>query len=378
VDNLTHSLTGLVVAKAGLERLSPGAAAVCVITANAPDFDLLYLLGGRWTYLENHRGITHSILGVLVLVVLVPTLFYLGEILLARFRKRPRRIRYGGLVLASLVAGVTHPLMDWTNNYGIRLLLPWSGQWFYGDLVFIIDLGLWIVLGGAAFLLTSRTKGQVIVWSAIGALLTLGVFLLPQQREAIPHVNIFRVLWVIILLSFFFARRARVGQRLRSSIAIAAIVVVIGYWTGLAFAHQRAFASANRLAGELATPRGESVIRVAAMPTLANPFRWQCISETERATYRYHVSLLRQAPLVFERFEKPNAMELRAIEAASRDERTKVFLGFARFPAMRLQNADCLSQTVVQFADLRYTEPGGGQRGTFSLEVPVACPEVEK
>src|SRR6185436_10669509 len=105
---------------------------------------------------------------------------------------------------------------------------------------------------------------------------------------------------------------------------------------------------------------------------------WQCLSETDRATYRYRVSLLGRPPFDFQRFEKPNAKELRAIEAASRDERTKVFLGFARFPAMRLKDADCLSQTVVQFADLRYTEPGGGQRGTFSLDVPIACPETEK
>lgn len=136
MDNLTHSLTGLIVAKAGVERLSPAATTVCVIAANAPDLDSLILLtSGRWTYLHHHRGITHSIIGTLVLIVLVPSLFYAGELALARIRKRPRSLRYAGLLLASLIAGATHPLIDWTNNYGIRLLLPWSGRWFYGDLV---------------------------------------------------------------------------------------------------------------------------------------------------------------------------------------------------------------------------------------------------
>jgi hypothetical protein len=35
--------------------------------------------------------------------------------------------------------------------------------------------------------------------------------------------------------------------------------------------------------------------------------------------------------------------------------------------------ADCLTETLVQFADLRYTQPGSS-RGTFSLELPVECP----
>src|SRR5918998_1153671 len=72
MDNLTHSLVGLVAAKAGLERLSPGATAVCVLAANAPDADILAALGGKWFYLHHHRGITHSIVGTLAHVGHVP------------------------------------------------------------------------------------------------------------------------------------------------------------------------------------------------------------------------------------------------------------------------------------------------------------------
>ena len=32
------------------------------------------------------------------------------------------------------------------NNYGIRLLEPFSPRWFYGDTLFIIDAVLWTVL----------------------------------------------------------------------------------------------------------------------------------------------------------------------------------------------------------------------------------------
>ncbi|MBV9209844.1 MAG: metal-dependent hydrolase, partial [Acidobacteria bacterium] len=88
MDNLTHSLVGLVAAKAGLERVSPAATTLCVLAANAPDSDILATFGGRWFYLHNHRGITHSIVGTLALAVLLPALFWLVEKLIAYLRGR--------------------------------------------------------------------------------------------------------------------------------------------------------------------------------------------------------------------------------------------------------------------------------------------------
>ena len=41
MDGLTHSLVGLTSAKAGLERLSPYTAAACILSANAPDIDVV-------------------------------------------------------------------------------------------------------------------------------------------------------------------------------------------------------------------------------------------------------------------------------------------------------------------------------------------------
>src|SRR6266498_1405848 len=64
MDNLTHSLVGLAASKAGLEKLSPHTSALCILASNAPDSDIVALLfGGRWSFLQHHRGITHSMLG---------------------------------------------------------------------------------------------------------------------------------------------------------------------------------------------------------------------------------------------------------------------------------------------------------------------------
>src|SRR6185295_19839899 len=101
MDNLTHSLVGLAAAKAGLEKLSPGAAVLCVLAANSPDADILTLVAGRWTYLQNHRGITHSLAGTLALAVALPLVFHCCAWLIARLRKRRPVTRLRGLLIAS-------------------------------------------------------------------------------------------------------------------------------------------------------------------------------------------------------------------------------------------------------------------------------------
>src|SRR5215217_9713183 len=158
MDNLTHSLVGLTVAKAGLEELSPGATTLCVLAANAPDSDIVVLaFGDRWTLLHHHRGITHSIVGVIGLAVILPLIFYGVDRLWSHYKDQSPRTKFRGLLLASFIASATHPLLDWTNNYGIRFFLPWSQKWSYGDLVFIVDPYIWLILGGAVFLLTAKT-----------------------------------------------------------------------------------------------------------------------------------------------------------------------------------------------------------------------------
>ena len=62
--------------------------------------------------------------------------------------------------------------------------------------------------------------------------------------------------------------------------------------------------------------------------------------------------------------------------AVSQQRPARVFLGFARFPVMQLAEPDCVTRTLVQLADLRYTEPGGS-RGPFALEVPIDCPNEQ-
>ena len=58
---------------------------------------------------------------------------------------------------------LTHPVLDWLNNYGIRLLMPFSPRWFYGDAVFIIDPWLWLALGGALGAIAVATHHEFVL-----------------------------------------------------------------------------------------------------------------------------------------------------------------------------------------------------------------------
>jgi inner membrane protein len=376
MDNLTHSLVGLAAAKAGLEKLSPGATTLCVLAANSPDADIVALIFGRWVFLQQHRGISHSIVGVCLLALALPFIFCLGDALLARARNRKRRVKLRGLLLASIVATATHPLMDWTNNYGVRPLLPWNPRWFYGDFVFIVDPFIWLVLGGAAFLLTAKTKKHLIVWILIALVPSYLVLVGPSGPRLLANEIVLRLLWIgalIVLVNLY-----KIAGRAGAKIAMAALAIVAIYCGGLAATHFVALRQAKFQAANIARMNSEQVSRVAAMPTVANPAEWVCVMETDRATYRFNLSLLRSPPVSANivRYEKPIGLEAEAVTQAARDSRSQVFLGFARFPVARVASEDCATQTLVQFADLRYTEPGKG-RGTFSLDVPVDCPALD-
>src|SRR5438128_5424922 len=231
MDGLTHSLVGLTSAKAGLERWSPFATAVCILAANAPDIDAVTFLGGRWSVLHYHRGITHSIVGTFALGVVIPSLFYFIDWFKSKVRKGKMRIWYPGLLGASLLAAATHPLMDWTNNYGLRPLLPWSGRWFYGDLVFIVDPYIWLILGGAAFLVTSNRGLKIIAWSILAAGVTLLMFVTSaRSASAGANLSIARTIWIAGISLFVLARFVKLHQRLGRSIAVVALAFVVIYW----------------------------------------------------------------------------------------------------------------------------------------------------
>src|SRR6266511_3552719 len=65
LDNLTHTLFGLTLARTALGRAGRGTTAALVIASNAPDVDIVATASGALTYLRWHRGPTHGPIGLI-------------------------------------------------------------------------------------------------------------------------------------------------------------------------------------------------------------------------------------------------------------------------------------------------------------------------
>jgi inner membrane protein len=58
-------------------------------------------------------------------------------------------VRWGWLYLTALLSALSHLALDWTNNYGLRPFYPFNAHWYAGNLVFIAEPVLWILLVSA-------------------------------------------------------------------------------------------------------------------------------------------------------------------------------------------------------------------------------------
>lgn len=157
MDNLAHTLAGLALAEAGLRRKTALGATTLAIAANLPDVDaLIYFFGDGVEALAFRRGWTHGILAMVVLPLLLAAAMR-GLSRLRRARPGTPSASWRWLIILSAVGVWSHPLLDLLNTYGVRLLMPFSNRWFYGDTLFIIDLWLWLALFAGILLSRRRT-----------------------------------------------------------------------------------------------------------------------------------------------------------------------------------------------------------------------------
>ncbi|MHA6317224.1 metal-dependent hydrolase [Altererythrobacter sp. CAU 1778] len=148
MDNLTHSLTGALLGQAGLKRKTGLAMPALIIGANIPDIDASCTIYGLQS-LAMRRGITHGPIAMVLLPLLLAGALYWYDRWQTKRGKRPEGrlpLRFGWLYALSLLGCLTHPALDWMNVYGVRLLEPFSSEWFYGDTLFIVDVWLWALM----------------------------------------------------------------------------------------------------------------------------------------------------------------------------------------------------------------------------------------
>jgi inner membrane protein len=140
VDNLAHTLIGIGVARSGLSRrFGPGTTATIAIASNLPDLDALYTIFDPWDRFLLRRTHTHALVALPLLAAL------LAFLLQRRYRERPWGVLFG----LSLLGIVLHIAFDLVNSFGVVVLWPFSPHRFELESVFIIDLVILGLMGGA-------------------------------------------------------------------------------------------------------------------------------------------------------------------------------------------------------------------------------------
>jgi len=284
MDNVTHSLVGLMLA-----RVSGKNTAMMVIAANIPDVDIVSWAGGSLTYLEVHRGIAHSLIAAPVWALILILLF---------------RSRSWLSYLACLAGVMSHLLLDWTNTYGIRLLLPFSGRWLHLDITDVVDPWILLVL----LLAVGAPALAGLVGSEIGAKKSSG---------------------------------AKLGW------AWVALALLLAYEGGRFAAHQRALAvmGARLYNGKPAT-------RISAIPNRWTPFEWRGVAEGDGYVVDVPVDLNTEFDPSAGRIDYTSPPN----EAAMKTRPFQVFSKFDQLPFWKIEKvAD--DATEVQLIDLRFGTP---------------------
>ncbi|MEW5976593.1 MAG: metal-dependent hydrolase [Acidobacteriota bacterium] len=299
MDNLTHTLYGLALSQAGLNRVHPRATSAILIGANLPDIDMISLFWGPLKCLEYHRGFTHGIAGVICGASL------LTAVVGGWHWKFSRQSNPGWwkLPLAALAGTGSHLLLDYTNSYGIRPFLPFSGAWYALDLVFIID-----------------------PWILLIFLLSLGLpFLLRLVSQEIG---------------------ARSSAYSRG--AMVCLLLIAGYWGVKQWSHRQAIQELDQAGFRTGAP-----MQVGAMPKIFNLLGWHGIVETSAAFHTVDVGWSPRSPLTSQRNRTyRKAVEDGVLKAALQSRTARIFSDFARFPVVTVEPIDEGYRVTIR--DLRF------------------------
>ena len=300
MDNLCHTLAGAACARAGLTRPARFAAVTSMLAANLPDVDVL-VFATDIPSVAFRRGWTHGILAQAVL----PALLAAVMLVVARSSRQAHDPppALAPLLVLSYLGVLSHVFMDLLNNYGVRLLMPFSGRWFYGDALFIVDPWLWILLGAGVVL---GTRGR-----------------LRRTRAADPR-----------------------GSRLCLVAAIVYILAMVG----------SARAARAVVAGEWQDARGAKPAALMVGPVLLDPFRKTVIVDAGDDYQRGEFTWLSRQT-VFSPPVKKNAGHP-ATAAARHDPRVAGLLVWSRFPFWEIETVPAGTRVTVR--DMRFAAFRGG------------------
>ncbi|MGB7219514.1 MAG: metal-dependent hydrolase [Vicinamibacterales bacterium] len=356
MDNVTHTLFALTLARTRLGRVGHGATAALVIASNAPDIDFVSAARGGMSYLTWHRGPTHGLLGAVGLGLMTAAIVWAAGRRRVSRETDPPNASLRSLVALSIVGVLGHVLMDLPTSYGTRLLSPFDWRWFAADWLPIVDIYLIVALAaGLAF-----------------------------GRASLEARRVNTALVLVLMMTNYGVR----GVAHHSALTIAPRL--FGPTLPPACDGQPAATSlVDRWPRSQVTSRGDGrrcLIEMAAIPSFVSPFRWRVVARLSNAYEVYNVDLLDRrfwsAPDDSEVFWRrvlryPNVWTP-AVQRAATAPAARAFLGFSRFPVV-VSAVDPAGTATVRWSDMRFTggilpaQPAPGRQGLFDVRVRVGA-----
>jgi inner membrane protein len=357
MEPVTHFLTGACIGRTGLNRKTAYATLAAVLAAEAADADILWGLAGPVEELKHHRGITHTFIAVPVVAAAAVGVVWLLDRWWERRRRlattpaepvalqqaaqftktdfaaagptsKPKQpVRWGWLYFTALLSALSHLLLDWTNNYGLRPFDPFNSRWYSGSIVFIAEPVLWALL--LAALLIPALLG--LIGGEIGV-----------RRKAFRGRGwaIFALTGMVLFWGWRWSEQGRARTLVENT--------------------------------QIATAQ---VRRVGLEPYPINPFRWHAILETpdyfQTAEVNTRSGEIVSDPQTDVIFKPPSTA---ATEAAKRTLLGQVYLDWGTWAVVRdlgpmpapgmapPQVAPNRQWTTVEFDDLRFAYPFFGER----------------
>jgi inner membrane protein len=348
MEPITHLMTGACLSRAGFNRKAAYATLAMTLAAEMPDIDTVWRVGGPVAAFQHHRGITHTFVGLPFEAALMVGAVWAVHRWRVRARAEVRAdeagagsgaglgvgpvsdrhiarpltaapVRWGLLYGFVMVALLSHILLDWTNNYGVRPFFPFNAQWYAGSVAFIFEPVIFAVLllGLVAPALFGLIAGEV------------------------------------------GARRAVFRGRGWAIFALTATAGLLG-WRGVEHDAAMRLASTAAYGPERL---GAEVLRVTASPFPGNPYRWHTVAETPEFYQIATVDALRgtvATDAAQDLFYKPAVTP--ATDAARRSRLGEVYLDWSSWPlvteigpvTLNEDREDSATVTAVSLRDLRF------------------------
>jgi inner membrane protein len=324
MEPVTHFMTGAVLSRAGFNRKAAYATLAMTLAAEAPDLDVLWSFKGPLAGFEHHRGWTHTLIGIPLEAAIVTAFVWL----IHRCRTNPKQslkphgapVRWPLIYLFSIIALLSHILLDWTNNYGIRPFFPFNPRWYAGSFVFIFEPVIFLLL--------------------LGALIAPALFGLVNSEVGVKK-------------SAFRGR----------SWAITALIGIVALWSFRFIERNKAIVLART-----AESNPDAIVRATADPYPINPFRWQTIIETpllyRLSTVNNLSGDVTSRPEADIYYKPPSTL---AVLEAKRSWLGHIYLDWSQYPMVNETGTDADGLTSVTFRDLRFIYSSGMLSGRTPL-----------